>query len=106
MDELNRTYTDDKRAQGLIKTINRHNTYLGAQFEGQDQPTERNRLAHQEYVGFASPNIMYSPDGIVRVALIYNGDLQADATEELTDRFNKLKLFIVDILNEFFVNNT
>ncbi len=104
--ELNRNYTDDKRTQGLIKAINRHSTYLGAQFAGQDQPTERNRLAHQEYVGFASPNIMYSPDGIVRVALIYNGDLQADATEELTDRFNKLKLFIVDILNEFFVNNT
>lgn len=103
--ELNRNYTDDKRAQGLIKAINRHSTYLGAQFAGQDQPTERNRLAHQEYVGFASPNIMYSPDGIVRIALIYNGDLQADATEELTDRFNKLKLFIIDILNEFFVNN-
>ncbi len=105
MVELNRNYTDNKRAQGLIKAINRHSTYLGAQFASQDQPTERNRLAHQEYVGFASPNIIYSPDGIVRVALIYNGDLQADATEELTDRFNKLKLFIVDILNELFVNN-
>ncbi len=105
--ELNRNYTDDKHAQGLIKVINRHSTYLGTQFGSQDQPTVRNRLAHQEYVGFASPNIMYSPDGIVRVALIYyNGDLQADATEELTDRFNKLKLFIVDMLNEFFVNNT
>ena len=106
MDELKSNYAYDQRAQGLIKAINRHSTYLSVQFAGQDQPTERNRLAHQEYVGFASPNIMYSPDGIVRVALIYNGDLQADATEELTDRFNKLKLFIVDILNEFFVNNT
>jgi hypothetical protein len=102
MDELKSNYAYDQRAQGLIKAINRHSTYLSAQFAGQDQPTERNRLAHQEYVGFASPNIMYSPDGIVRVVLIYNGDLQADATEELTDRFNKLKLFIVDILNEFF----
>jgi hypothetical protein len=102
-DELSRNYADDKRAQGLIKVINRHSTYLSAQFAGQGQSTERNRLAHQEYVGFASPNIMYSPDGMVRVALIYfKGIVQADATEELTDRFNKLKLFIIDILNEFF----
>jgi hypothetical protein len=105
MDELKRNYADDRCAQGLIMAINRHSTYLSAQFAGQDQPTERNRLAHQEYVEFASPNIMYSPNGMIRVALIYKGILQADATEELTDRFNKLKLFIIDILNEFFVNN-
>jgi hypothetical protein len=47
-------------------------------------------------------NIMYSSDGTIRVVLIYEEDLQADASEELTDRFNKLKLFIIDILKEFF----
>lgn len=45
---------------------------------------------------------MYNPDGEIRVVLIYKADLQVDATEELIDRFNKLKLFIIDILKAFF----
>ncbi len=100
--ELNRNYTDNTRTSGLIKAINRHNTYLSVQFAGQDRATERNRLAHQEYVEFALPNIMYSSEGFIRVVLMYHGDLPTDASEELTNRFNRLKLFIIDILNEFF----
>jgi len=102
VDELNRNYTDNPRTSGLIKAINRHNTYLSVQFAGQDRATERNRLAHQEYVEFALPNIMYSSEGFIRVVLMYHGDLPTDASEELTNRFNRLKLFILDILNEFF----
>jgi hypothetical protein len=100
--ELVKAYSGDKHAQGLIKVLDKHASNVSIHFASQDQSTERNRMAHQEFVGFATPNIMYNPDGVIRVVLIYKGDLQADATEELTDRFNKLKLFIIDILNEFF----
>jgi hypothetical protein len=53
-------------------------------------------------VGFASPNIIYSAEGIIRVVFIYKDDQQADASEELITRFTQLKLFIIDILHEFF----
>lgn len=101
-DELVKAYSGDKHAQGLIKVLNKYASNVSIHFAGQDQPTERNRIAHQEFVGFATPNIMYNPDGEIQVVLIYKADLQADATEELIDRFNKLKLFIIDILKAFF----
>ncbi|SRR6266852_1187591 len=101
-DELVKAYSGDKHAQGLIKVLDKHASNVSIHFAGQDQPTERNRIAHQEFVGFATPNIIYNPDGEIRVVLIYKADLQADATEELIDRFNKLKLFIIDILKAFF----
>jgi len=99
---LKKSYEGDKRAQSLLKVMNQHRIYLDTQFAGQGQSTERNRLAHQEYVGFAWPNILYNPDGFIRVAFVYDGDLQVDATDELVDRFDKLKLFIIDVLHDFF----
>ncbi len=102
IEHLEKKHRDGKRAQHLIEVINRHRTYLNTQLVGQGKPTERNRLAHQEYVEFALPNIRYNPDGTVQVAFVYGENLQVEATEELADRFNKLKLFIIDVLNEFF----
>lgn len=100
---LEKNYSNNHKAKQLVEVIKRHSIYLDTQLIGQSgQPTERNMLAHQEYVGFATPNIMYSPDGIVQVVLRYKGDSPADGTEELTDRFNKLQLFIIDILDTFF----
>jgi len=47
----------------LLEAIKKHSVFLDTQLIGQvGQPTERNRLAHQEYVGFATPNIRYSSD--------------------------------------------
>ena len=33
--------------------------------------SERNRLAHEEYIGFTWPNIRYSSGGVVHVAFVY-----------------------------------
>ncbi len=96
--KLSKEHGNYATAQKFVNMINKHNSFLDTQFGA----TERNRIAHQEYVGFAYPNIMYSPDGVVRIILIYKEDLEADAAEELTERFNKLKLFIIDVLTEFF----
>ena len=99
---LKKSYEGDKRAQSLLNVMNQHRRYLDTQFAGQGQSTERNRLAHQEYVGFAWPNIHYTPDGLLRVSLVNGENPQADATEELSRRFDALKLFIINVLNDFF----
>jgi hypothetical protein len=103
-DELTKNYSGSKYAESIVQVIIRHKPYLDTQFAGQGQPTERNRLAHQEFIGFATPNIIYTSDGEIRVDLVYEDDLQpnADATKELIDRFNKLRFFIMDILKAFF----
>jgi len=76
--------------------------YLDTQLIGQGQPVERNRIAHQEYLGFTWPNLMYNQDGILRVAFVYGENLEADAMEELARRFDALQSFIIDVLNDFF----
>ena len=102
LQHLQKTHEFDNRSQRLIKVVDRHRVYLDTQLIGQGQPVERNRVAHQEYLGFAWPNIMYNQDGMVRVAFVYGENLEADATEELPRRFHALKLFILDLLRDFF----
>ena len=99
---LKKSFEGDTRVQSLLNVMNQHRTYLDTQFAGQGQSTERNRLAHQEYVGFAWPNIHYTPDGLLRVSFVNGENPQADATEELRHRFDALHHFIIDMLNDFF----
>jgi len=100
--KLKKEYKDDKRVQNLLTVLNRHYSYIGNQFAGHQGKSERNRLAHEEYIGFTWPNIRYSSGGVVHVAFVYGENLQADATEELVGRFNALKLFVIDVLHGFF----
>ncbi len=102
LQHVQKTHGDDDRIQRLMKVVDRHREYLDTQLISQGQRRERNRIAHQEYVGFAWPNIMYNPDGLIRVAFVYEGNLEVDATEELSHRFDALQLFIIDVLNDFF----
>ncbi len=102
LQHVQKTHGDDDRIQRLMKVVDRHHEYLDTQLVSQGQRRERNRIAHQEYVGFAWPNIMYNPDGVIRVVFVYDGILEVDATEELSHRFDALKLFIIDVLNDFF----
>jgi len=99
---LKKTFAGDMVAQSLLDVMNHHRTYLDTQFAALGQATERNKLAHQEYVGFAWPNILYNQEGFIRVAFVYTGNRHVDATDELADRFEKLKNFILALLRAFF----
>jgi hypothetical protein len=100
---LMNNYPRHPKALQVIDVINRHRAYLDTQFKGQQgKSTERNRMAHQEYVGFATPNIRYTASGTVEVVLIYKGDLHADGAVELGQRYDELQHLILDMLRAFF----
>lgn len=100
---LKKDYSFHPKAIQVINVINAHRSYLDTLLKGQpNKATERNRMAHQEYVGFATPNVHYAVDGTVEVVLVYKGGLHADGAVELGQRYDELEHLVLNMLRAFF----
>jgi len=102
--ELGSNRRNDPRAQRLIAAIERHRDYMDTQISTDKlaKSTNRDRLAHREYVIFTTMNIIGMADGSVQVVGVTpEGRTTDDPVAAVRDQFEELKATIIDLVASF-----
>jgi RNase P protein component len=99
-------HIQNEREQALLAAIGRHQSFLDTQIstDKESSATERNRIAHREYIAWTNVNLMYRPDGSVRIVIVpHSGTaLEQEASKVLEERFQDLGETVRDLVDSFF----
>jgi hypothetical protein len=94
------------RALAILDAIDRHREFLDTQISRSKEltGTERDRLAHREYISWTTVNLLHVPDGSMRVIATAPDEplWDRDAGEVLEDRFMRLTETVRDLVTCFF----
>lgn len=102
---LLKSFKTHARAQRVAAAIDKHRAFLDTQIatDKNESRTNRDRLAHREYVGFGVLNIMFDSDGNVNVVVIPpSGTPEDHAGLVLIESFRQLQACVIDLLWAFF----
>jgi len=102
---LRANYQENSRAQSLLHAIERQQHYLDSQISMDKGAfsTERDRLAHREFVSWVTVNIILDPDGSIRVIVYQSGseNFEENAGSILQSRYSQLGEAIIDLVIAF-----
>ena len=94
------------RARAVLNAIDSHREFLDTQISMNKEgfQTERDRLAHREYISWTTINLMHMPDGSMRVIAVAPNepDWDRDAGEVLRERFMSSTETVRDLVTSFF----
>jgi hypothetical protein len=96
------THIQSSRAQAILNAMDRHREFLDTQIsiDKEAASTERDRIAHREYISWTTVNLMHMPDGSIRVIALSPDEpvWDRDAGDVLRDRFMRLRETVHDVV--------